>query len=114
MAKIEFDTAYEKEFDAKVGVEYYEGKARKYVFHTDGSGDYVLMFVAFSEANKGDFSIYDNGGIKGYYMQIDNILCKFTGILGTSIVSFEDAPYIDRMEQEKDSIESARVDAYRM
>ena len=105
---------YGTEYEAIVGVEYYNKKARKYTFRTDGSGDYVFIFVAFSKANTGNWSIYDNGDIKGYYMQIDNILCKFTGILGTSVVTFEDGPYIDLIEQEKDSIENARIDAYRM
>lgn len=102
------------EYKAVLGVEYYDDKARKYTFKTDGSGDYIMIFSAFEEANKGVFSIYENEGIKGYYMQIDNILCKFMQVLGTSIVSFLDAPYIDLMEQEKDSIEKSRIDVYRM
>lgn len=102
------------EYKAVLGVEYYDDKARKYTFKTDGSGDYIMIFSAFEEANKGIFSIYKNEQVTEYVMAIDNILCLFAGVFGASVITFSDAPYIDLMNHEKDSIESERVDAYRM
>lgn len=102
------------EYNANVGVEYYMGKMRRLKFTTDNESDYVMICTAFLKANKGNWVIVNGPlGNKEYIMQIDNILCTFTGYIKT-LVTFEDAPYIDLMKQEKDSIESARVDAYRM
>ena len=114
MYSVEMIGKHGQTFDANIGVDYYDDKARRYKFNTNGSGDYIMIFSAFEEANKGIFSIYKNEQVTEYVMAIDNILCSFASVFGASVITFSDAPYIDLMEQEKDSIEKSRIDAYRM